>query len=79
LKVGIFLGLINIAAILCLNLLTGHPLNDLLLRLAMGFLGGVITGILVAGLTPVFESLFGFITYIKLLELANLNQPLFRE
>ncbi|GAB6270652.1 MAG: HDIG domain-containing protein [Smithella sp.] len=78
LKVGIFLGLINIAAILCLNLLTGHPLNDLLLRLAMGFLGGIITGILVAGLTPVFESLFGFITYIKLLELANLNQPLFQ-
>lgn len=44
----------------------------------MGFLGGIITGILVAGITPIFESLFGFITYIKLLELANLNQPLFQ-
>ena len=78
LKVGIFLGIINMVAILCLNLLSGHVLNDLIIRLAMGFLGGVITGILVAGVTPVFESLFGFITDIKLLELANLNQPLFQ-
>ncbi|HRS82313.1 MAG TPA: HDIG domain-containing protein [Smithellaceae bacterium] len=79
LKVGIFLGVINITAILSLNLLTGRLLEDLLLRLAMGLFGGIITGILVAGLTPVFESLFGFITYIKLLELANLNQPLFQK
>ena len=70
---------VNIAAILSLNLLTGRLLDDLILRLAMGLFGGIITGILVAGLTPVFESLFGFITYIKLLELANLNQPLFQK
>jgi hypothetical protein len=78
LKVGVFLGVINMAAIVCLNLLTGHLLHDLIIRLVMGFLGGIITGILVAGITPIFESLFGFITYIKLLELANLNQPLFQ-
>jgi len=29
--------------------------NDLLLRLIMGLVGGVFTGILVAGITPVFE------------------------
>jgi len=81
LKVGIFLGVINMAAVLCLNLLTGHLLDNLAIlaiSLAMGFFGGIITGILVAGITPVFESIFGFITYIKLLELANLNQPLFQ-
>ena len=77
-KVGIFLGVINVAAIFCLNLLSGNLLNDLLIRLIMGFMGGILTGILVAGITPIFESLFGFITYIKLLELANLNQPLFQ-
>ncbi|MDD3127386.1 MAG: hypothetical protein PHT27_07220, partial [Candidatus Izemoplasmatales bacterium] len=77
-KVGLFLAVINIAAILCLNLLSGHFLNDLPIRLAMGILGGMITGVLVAGLTPLFESVFGFITYIKLLELANLNQPIFQ-
>ncbi len=81
LKVGIFLGMINMGAVLCLNLLSGHLIDDLMnlmIRLAMGFFGGIFTGILVAGITPIFESLFGFITYIKLLELANLNQPLFQ-
>jgi putative nucleotidyltransferase with HDIG domain len=78
LKVGIFLGLVNIAAIFCMNLLTGNLFNDLFARFVMGFAGGIITGILVAGITPIFESAFGFITDIKLLELANLNQPLFQ-
>jgi putative nucleotidyltransferase with HDIG domain len=54
-------------------------LNDLFLRLVMGFAGGILTGILVAGITPIFESMFGFITDIRLLELANLNQPLFQK
>lgn len=79
LKVGIFLGIVNIAAIFCMNLLTGNLFNDLFSRFIMGFAGGVITGILVAGITPIFESAFGFITDIKLLELANLNQPLFQK
>jgi cyclic-di-AMP phosphodiesterase PgpH len=79
LKIGLFLGLINMAAIVCLNLITGNLLNDLLLKLIMGFIGGIVTGILVAGITPLFESAFGFITDIKLLELANLNQPLFQK
>jgi cyclic-di-AMP phosphodiesterase PgpH len=79
LKVGVFLGLINMAAIICLNLLSGNLLNDLFLRLLMGLIGGILTGIFVAGITPIFESLFGFMTDIKLLELANLNQPLFQK
>ena len=78
LKVGIFLGIANIVAIFCMNLLTGNLFNDLFSRFIMGFTGGIITGILVAGITPIFESAFGFITDIKLLELANLNQPLFQ-
>ena len=77
-KVGIFLGIINMTAIICLNLVAGNLLNELPSRLLMGFAGGILTGILVAGITPVFESLFGFMTDIKLLELANLNQPLFQ-
>lgn len=79
LRIGVFLGIINIAAIVCINFLAGNLLNDLFLRLAMGFAGGILTGILVAGITPVFESIFGLITDIRLLELANLNQPLFQK
>ncbi len=78
LKVGIFLGAVNMAAIFCLNLLSGNLLNDLFWRLLSGFAGGILTGIFVAGITPIFESIFGFMTDIKLLELANLNQPVFQ-
>ena len=79
LRVGVFLGIINMAAIVCINFLTGNLFDNLLLKLMMGFIGGILTGILVAGFTPAFESLFGFITDIRLLELANLNQPLFQK
>ncbi len=79
LRAGVFLGLVNMAAIICINLITGNILNDLFIRLVMGFFGGLVTGILVAGITPVFESLFGYITDIRLLELANINQPLFQK
>lgn len=78
-KIGLFLGIINMVAILCLNLITGNLFNDLWLRLVMGFIGGIFTGIIVAGITPLFETVFGFITDIKLLELSNLNQPLFQK
>jgi len=51
---------------------------DSLIKLAMGFFGGIQTGIIVAGITPLFETLFKYTTEIKLLELANLNQPIFQ-
>lgn len=79
LKVGIFLGVMNMAAIFCLNLVSGNLLHDLFWRLLAGFAGGMITGIVVAGITPIFESMFGIMTDIKLLELANLNQPIFQK
>ncbi|HOW57892.1 MAG TPA: HDIG domain-containing protein, partial [Smithellaceae bacterium] len=78
-KVGLFLGLINMVTVVCLNLISGNFLNDLLAKLLMALAGGIVTGIIVAGITPVFESLFGFVTDIKLLELANLNQPIFQK
>jgi hypothetical protein len=79
LRIGVFLGIMNMAAIICINFLSGNLFNDLLLRLVMGFAGGIFTAILVTGITPVFEILFGFITDIRLLELANLNKPLFQK
>ena len=68
------------AAIVCINFLAGNLFNDLLLRLADGICRrDSHWQYLVAGITPVFESLFGFITDIRLLELANLNHPLFQK
>jgi putative nucleotidyltransferase with HDIG domain len=42
-------------------------------------IGGFISGILVLGFTPLLETLFGYTTDVKLLELANLDHPLLKE
>jgi cyclic-di-AMP phosphodiesterase PgpH len=42
-------------------------------------LGGVLVGVVATGILPLIEMTFGYTTDIKLLELANLDQPLLRE
>ena len=42
-------------------------------------LGGLGAGVVTAGLAPLIETAFGFTTDIKLLELANLDQPILRK
>ena len=44
-----------------------------------GFLGGCLAGGIVSALAPLVESVFGYTTDVKLLELANREQPLLRE
>ena len=79
-KVGLLLGTVNVAAILSLGLIEENIFTmNTLYALLMGFLGGSASGLLVAGLLPLFESLFHYTTDIKLLELANLNQPIFQQ
>jgi len=78
-KIGLFLGLTNMVTVLALALLTGQQGSfESIVKLIAGFTGGVISGIIVAGVGPIFESLFGFTTEIRLMELANLNQPIFQ-
>ncbi|MDI6616947.1 MAG: HDIG domain-containing protein, partial [Syntrophaceae bacterium] len=80
LKIGLVVGAVNGAAILCLSLLSGNLFAiETLIQLVMGILGGVLSGFIVSGLVPLFEWLFGYTTDIKLLELANLNQPIFQD
>jgi hypothetical protein len=80
-KVGLLLSMINCTTILFLCL--SSPSCSLLsattiINLAMGFISGIFSAIIVAGLIPLFETLFNYTTDIKLLELANLNQPIFQ-
>jgi len=78
-KVGFILGIVNMAAIILLRLLNNDVPNiDTLIIILMGFAGGLVSGIIAAGLTPLFEALFHYTTDIRLLELANLNQPIFQ-
>lgn len=76
---GFLLGLINSIIIFAITLTTETPLDWIfLIKLLMGFIGGVASGIIAAGLLPLFESLFKLTTDIKLLELGNLNQAIFQ-
>lgn len=78
-RAGFFIGIVNAFIILVLSLLSGNLFDvEILIKMLMGFIGGVITGFLAAGITPLFEAFFSYTTDIKLLELANLNQPVFQ-
>ncbi|MDI6776351.1 MAG: HDIG domain-containing protein [Syntrophales bacterium] len=78
-RTGLFLGAINGMTIVFLSLLSGSIASmDTIIKLFMGIPGGIVAGIIVAGITPLFEALFPYTTDIKLLELANLNRPVFQ-
>ncbi len=50
-------------------------LNTIMLAVACGLAGGVITAAVTAVFLPLFESLFGVLTDVKLLELSNADLP----
>jgi hypothetical protein len=76
-KSGLITAAVNAIVIVCISLLTGNvEISNMLIRIMMGIAGGLLSGMIVAGITPIFESLFSYTTDIKLLELSNLNQPL---
>jgi hypothetical protein len=79
-KAGVSVGGVNLLIILASNLISGNPLKmSLLSDLIMGFAGGILSSVLVLGLTPIVESLFRYTTDVKLLELANLDNPLLKD
>lgn len=76
---GVMVGLANVLAAVGAGLLDGTALYRTLAvnagyALANGFLAAVVT----IGVLPFLEQLFGLVTPIKLLELANPAQPLLR-
>jgi cyclic-di-AMP phosphodiesterase PgpH len=79
-QTGLIISLANIALVTAFKLLefpfTG---NDLLIGWAFALGGGVLTGVLALGLTPIMESLFSYSSNIRLLELLNLDQPVLKE
>jgi len=80
LTTGVFIGTGNLAIVVSADLInhtlfTAHGGFDAI----MGFLGGVVVGIIVSGILPIFESLFNMATDIKLLELSDPNHPLLRK
>jgi putative nucleotidyltransferase with HDIG domain len=79
-RAGLRLGLFNITLIFALHLMTSRPFDlQLIYKLGFGFTGGLVAAVMVTGVVPLVESLFRYTTNIKLLELANMNNPVLRD
>ena len=78
-RAGLIISAINVIAIVALNLL-GRDLVFVKMRndIGWGLLNGFICAILSTGLLPYLENLFKITTDIRLLELADFNQPLLK-
>jgi len=79
-RAGARLSMFNFMTILAIHLVAGQELGiGLLFELGFGLLGGLFAAVLVSGIIPLIESAFRYTTNLKLVELANMNNPLLRE
>jgi cyclic-di-AMP phosphodiesterase PgpH len=71
---------VNVVAALCyLILFPEHGLQSGVAAVLCAAAGGLLSGIFAAGLLPLAEHIGGYVTSMKLLELASLDRPLLRE
>ncbi len=79
LRAGLVVGLVNIVCILAIKMAQGQLTRAQdFYEIGIGFFGGVLSGLLVSGLAPLLERL-GYVTDVRLLEIANLNHPVLKE
>ena len=78
-KAGIIVGLTNMVSIAAFGLINFLSITDLLTESLWGLANGILSAIIATSLLPVFEIIFNVTTNITLLELSDLNQPLFKE
>ncbi|HEY8552891.1 MAG TPA: HDIG domain-containing metalloprotein [Thermaerobacter sp.] len=80
-RAGAITAAVNALTTLALALMFGSPpLMDLEVWKQVGWaaFGGLLAAVLTLGLLPFLESFFGLVTPVRLIELANPNQPLLR-
>ncbi|OGO81708.1 MAG: hypothetical protein A2Y21_10885 [Clostridiales bacterium GWC2_40_7] len=75
---GLIVAGTNALVIVCLGLLNKSTLSGIANDGGMVALNGILSMIFTIGILPFFESTFNIITPLKLLELANPNQPLIK-
>jgi cyclic-di-AMP phosphodiesterase PgpH len=77
---GLKVGLVNVLVCLSMEMSYGSFFStDTPVAVIAGLVGGILAGVIATGIIPLVEMAFGFSTDLKLLELANLDQPLLRE
>jgi len=79
-KAGIHVGVANALLIVFYEMFRGTLFGlEVLFNCGFGFVGGILSAVIVLGTTPIVEAIFGYTTDIKLLELANLEQPILKD
>jgi len=79
-RAGMVAGGANVLLIVALSLVNGTLFTaEAAVCLGVGVLGGVLSAVLAIGIIPIIEMTFNYTTDIKLLELADLNQPVLRQ
>lgn len=79
-RAGLIVGTVNAIIILALSVFVGNLFAiDTIINTGLGMLGGMLASVLATGIIPLAEIAFNYTTNIKLLELADLNQPVLRK
>jgi cyclic-di-AMP phosphodiesterase PgpH len=81
LRGGLILGIINAIIVVSVSLMQEIQVLNVNFMKIMGiaFTNGFINSILVIGILPLYENIFGITTKFKLLELSDLNADIFKE
>ena len=56
-----------------------YGLSEIMFYVSAGIISGLLSGALTMGLLPFFESLFGILSTMRLIELSNPNHPLLKK
>jgi len=82
-KGGLAVSLVNVLIILFHEIASGEAFTrevilGILYNCGFGFMGGILSAFVVLAITPIVEIVFAYTTDIKLLELANSEQPILK-
>jgi putative nucleotidyltransferase with HDIG domain len=79
-RAGLGVGLVGVALAVAIGLYGGRAVSDVAISALAALAGGaLLLPITVVGVLPIVEGAFGYVTDVKLLELANLNHPALKE
>ncbi len=77
-RAGLFLSVLSVVILVVLGVLANDPPGRFLSLAAWGLANGFFCSILTLGFLPVFEYLLNAPTRFKLMELSDLNSPIFK-
>lgn len=76
---GILVSIAHLASVIGFGFINSHEVSSVLTNGFYGVLNGIFCAILTVGSLPLWESVFGVVTPLKLLELSNPNHPLLKK